>query len=188
MSKDLYFLPIIGDALRHPEPKMGLTAAIEEIKNLGKRPEYERGFLQFLRFMAEVRRNWEKRSQESGDFASQFLRRIPEIIVERNEKAIGSVRCESLRFTKEIRGLKPGHYVVRMDTGRILWQGGLNEQDLICPPAFQREALDLAADTGEIAEKMTREITLLNGELTIRFFSEDDSGRLELEIKDSKLG
>jgi hypothetical protein len=186
MSKDLYFLRILGGALT--ESKTGLTEAIAEIKNLAQQPEYERGFLQFLRFMAEVRRNWEERSHEPEVITSRILHRIPEIIVERNEKVIGSTPCESLPFTKEIRGLKPGHYVVKMDTGRVLWQGDLNEQDLIWADAFQREALDLAADTGAITEKATREITLLNGELTIQVFPETEGGRLEIKIKDSRLG
>ena len=34
MTKDLYFLSIIAEAFKQPEPKEALRAAIEEIKTL----------------------------------------------------------------------------------------------------------------------------------------------------------
>jgi hypothetical protein len=239
MAKDLYFLSIIADALRQPEPKAALRAAIEEIITLGQRPEYEQGFLQFQRFMAEVKGNseTEKLSKKPLDIVSDEIRylslqvasdlleenpkevqavldliasqprwqeefeklrketekskmprRTPEIIIERNEQPIGSISCEQLPVTKEIRNVKPAHYAARMDTGRIIWQGELTEKELIWSIAFPGEALELAADTGEPAARMTQEITLLNGELVIRIFPGAESGRLELRIGASKLG
>jgi hypothetical protein len=74
MSKDLYFLAIIADALRRPEPKSALRPAIEEIKTLGQRPEYQRGFLQFQRFMAEVKKNSEKLSKGPADTVPEEIR------------------------------------------------------------------------------------------------------------------
>ena len=74
MTNDLYFLPMIADALGQPEPKAALKAAIEKIKALGQYPQYERGFLQFQRFMAEVERNWERPLHKSEDYASDVVR------------------------------------------------------------------------------------------------------------------
>jgi hypothetical protein len=236
MTNDLYFIPRIADALRQPEPQVALRAAIEEIITLGQLPEYEQGFLQFQRFMAEVKRNWEKRSRKpegieldmvrylslqvaadllegdenetqavldligsqprwqeefekiSRETSESEMPRIPEIIVERNGKSIASIPCEHLPVTKEIRGLKPGHYTVRLDTGRVIWEGELTQEELIWTAAFPEQALDLAADTGEAAARTTREATLLNGELIIRVFPEIEGGRLELKIGDSNVG
>jgi hypothetical protein len=237
MAKDLYFLSIIADALRQPEAEAALRAAIEEIITLGQRPEYEQGFLQFQRFMAEVKGNSEKHSKKPVDIVSDEIRylslqvasdlleenpkevqavldliasqprwqeefenlsretakskmppKIPEIIVERNGERIGSAPCERLPVTKEIRNVKPGHFAVRLDTGRVIWEEELAEQELIWAAAFPDRALDLAADTGEPAVRMTQEITLLNGELVIRVFPGAESGRLELRIGASKLG
>ena len=94
----------------------------------------------------------------------------------------------SATIIKEFRNVTPDHYAARMDTGRIIWQGELTEKELIWSAAFPGQALELAADTGEPAARMTREITLLNGELIIRVFPGAESGRLELRIGESNLG
>jgi len=237
MAKGLYFLSIIADALGQPEPKLALRAAIEEIEALGRRPQYEREFLQFQRFIAEVKKNWERLSQQPEDIGFEAIRclalmvasdllegdkneiqavlnligsqpawqnefekirretsksemppRIPEIIIEKNGERIDSLLCERRPLIKEIRNVRPGHYAIRLDTGRFIWQEELTEQELIWTAAFPEQALDLAADTGEVAARTTREIRLLNGELIIRVFPETESGRLELKIGDSNLG
>jgi len=64
MTNDLYFISMIADAIRKAAPKSALKAAIEEITSRGRQPQYEQGFLQFQRFMAEVKKNWEKPFQK----------------------------------------------------------------------------------------------------------------------------
>jgi hypothetical protein len=233
MTKDLYFLPIIADALRQPEPKEALREAIEKIETFGRRPEYERGFLQFQRFMTEVKRNWEKSPQKPEDILldvirclalqvaadllegdenetqaildliesqprwqeefeklcgetskSKMAQKIPEIIIERNGEHIASIPCERLPVSKEIRNVKPGLYSLKFDTGRLIWEEELTEQELLWAIAFPEQDLDMAADTGDTVERATREIKLLNGKLVIRVFPEVESGRLELTIGD----
>jgi hypothetical protein len=235
MNKDLYFLPIIAEALRKPEPKESLRAAIEKIITLGHRPEYKQGFLQFHHFMAEVKKKSEKPSMKPGDIVSEEIRylslqvagdlleetpkenqavldlirseprwqeefekiyretaskttsRAPEIIIEKNREPMGFTSCEH-PIIKEFRNVMPALYAAKMDTGRIIWQGELTEKDLIWSAAFPGQALELAADTGEPTGRMTREITLLNGELIIRVFPGAESGRLELKTGESNLG
>lgn len=237
MTKDLYFLPIIADALRKAEPRAALRAAIEQIQTLGRQPEYEQGFLQFQRFMAEVKRSFEKRSQKVEDIVFDVIRglalqvaadllegdqketqvvldligsqprwqeefeklcgetskfkvaqRIPEIIIEKNGERIASIPCGNLPVTHEIQNVTPGLYTISLDTGRIIWQEELTEQELMWTVAFPEQALDLAADTGEAVERTTREIRLLDGNLIIRVFPEVEGGRLELKISQSRLG
>ena len=84
--------------------------------------------------------------------------------------------------------MKPGLFILKMDTGRVLWQEELTERDLVWAAAFQGQALDLAADSGEAPARTTREVSLLNGEVIIRVFPGAESGCLELKIKDSKHG
>jgi hypothetical protein len=237
MTKDLYFFPIIATALRKPDTRESLKAAIEEIKALGQRPEYRHGFLQFQRFMAEVKEQSEKPSVKPGDFVPEEIRylslqvasglleespketqatildlirseprwqeefdkicreaakskmppRIPEIIIEKNRETIGFISCEH-PIIKEFRNVTSALYTARMDTGRIIWQGELTEKDLIWSAAFPGQALELAADTGEPTARMSREITLFDGELVIRVFPGAENGRLELRIKGSNLG
>ncbi len=237
MTKDLYFLSIIADALRKPDSKAALKTALEEIKFMGSQPEYAQGFRQFQRFMAEVKRSLENRAQSLEDTASGEIRclslliagdllgkdskegqavldlirlqphwqeefenlcketakgnevhKVPEIIIERNGERIDSIPCEPLPVSKEIRNLKPGYYLVKMDTGRVIWEEELTEQELIWAAAFPGQDLDLAADTGEGAARATREINLLGGEVKIRVFPETESGCLEFRIRGSNLG
>ena len=67
MNRDLFFLPLIADALQKPDPKKGLQEAFEEIELLGRQPEYKLGFRQFQMFMKEIKRNIEARSSLSED-------------------------------------------------------------------------------------------------------------------------
>lgn len=56
MTPDMFFMPLIAEALRKSDPKKDLKQAFEEIERLGRNPEYQRGFKQFQVFMAEVYR------------------------------------------------------------------------------------------------------------------------------------
>ena len=228
MTNDLYFLPIIADALRETETETALKAAFEKIETMGRQPHYERGFIQFRRFMTEVKRNLENPSSKTEDYASEIVKwlvlqvagglleedeaiavldliglglnwraelerlftetsesdmgRTPEIIIERNGEPFASISCEQLPVTSEIENVTHGFYSVKFDTGRIIWEEKLTEQELIWIYAFPEQALDLAADTEVAIERTTREITLLNGSLIIRVFPGAESGLLELNI------
>jgi len=105
------------------------------------------------------------------------------IMIERNGKDIASILFKGASVTKQIRNIDPGHYVIKFDTGRIIWTGKLTERELLWTAAFPDQALDLAADTGGTVSRKTRQIKLLNGELIIRVYPEIESGRLEVEIK-----
>ena len=232
MNDDLYFLPLIADALEQPDPKEALKEAFENIKNLGRQSKFKQGFSQFQRFMNEVKSNWEKQPQTSEGMADKLARDLshqlaaglleddekeaksamdlialrpdwkqefekllaetagfeapdsaPELIAEKEGERIGSIRFKNQPASKTIRNLKPGLYTIKLDTGRILWQDRLTENDLLWFYAFPEQDLDLAADTGEAMPRTTLEIRLLAGEVIIRVFPEIESGRLELEIR-----
>ncbi|MFC1814050.1 ThiF family adenylyltransferase [Thermodesulfobacteriota bacterium] len=110
-----------------------------------------------------------------------------EIIIEKTGTRVGTVPLENVIGKESIRNIKPGHYMIRLDNGRIIWQDELSEQELIWTAAFPGEALNLAADTGGITPRMTREIKLLDGDLIIRVYPEIESGRIEIEIKGSDI-
>jgi hypothetical protein len=71
MSNDLYFIPIIADALQQPDQKAALQSAFSEIRRLGEVPEYHVGFAQFQRFMLAV-------VEARGEFEAveQYARRL----------------------------------------------------------------------------------------------------------------
>ena len=110
-----------------------------------------------------------------------------EIIIERNGKLFGTISLKNMSGAKSIRRVKPGNYVIRLNTEHIIWQDELDEQELIWTAAFPGQALNLAADTGEMDTRTTREIKLLDGDLIIRVFPEIESGRLEFDLKNPYL-
>jgi hypothetical protein len=182
MNKDLYFVCIIADAFQQPVPKTAIEGAFEKILNLGQLPEYKQGFRQFKCFMAEVNNGLETFFEHldgiiDWDFNDLYL----EIIIERNGENIYSIPVESDSFSEKIQNIKPGQYEVRINTGRTLWQEELTERDLVWTAAFPETDMALAADTGDHAEHLTREIKLLEGELILRVIPELDSGCIELE-------
>ncbi|HPF38107.1 MAG TPA: hypothetical protein PK093_05650 [Phycisphaerae bacterium] len=59
MDHDLYFLPILVEALRQENQSQSLCTAIARIRELGAKPEYEAGFKQFRSFMTETRDHFE---------------------------------------------------------------------------------------------------------------------------------
>jgi len=62
MSKDLYFIPIIADALKAPNVDEALERAFDKIRSLGRKPQYRQGLLQFEQFMHRVNQYDEKKS------------------------------------------------------------------------------------------------------------------------------
>lgn len=201
MSENLYFVALIGRALRHPDPKSALKKAFEEIEALGRLPEYEKGFVQFQRFMAEVKRNWEKPSEDLEDVLAQPGRlhefgkllddlayRVLEIVVERDGEPIDTLQCRRVPVTKHVKNVRPGKYVVRLSTGRVIWEEELTVQELVWEHAFPEQPLRLAADTESAVERASREARVLNGEVTIRVFPGAESGSLELKFRGSSVG
>jgi len=82
---------------------------------------------------------------------------------------------------------KPGYFEVKLNTGHILWQGNLIEKDLLWTKAFPERDFELAADTGDTDQPVTKELRLLNDELIIRVFPGIESGRLEIKVREAKL-
>ena len=236
MNNDLYFLRILTEALKAPNPEPEIKKAFDKIENLGQRPEYRQGYHQFHQFMDKVKESGNITSVDSGDLKQEMIRDLvfqlatglwdcdsnegqrlleiirsrPEwheefeklsvqtleteglsdqmkIIVTRNGDAIGSIPAKPSPFAQTIRNVTPGYYEVRLNTGRVLWQADLKEEDLIWSAAFPEQALDLAADTGESFRRITKELTILDGEITIRVFPEIESGRIEIEVRDLQL-
>ena len=54
MNNDLYFIPIIAEALKQKDHEGSLRLAFDQIKSLGEQQPYVIGFEQFKRFMAVV--------------------------------------------------------------------------------------------------------------------------------------
>ena len=144
-----------------------------------------RQLLDLIRSKPEWQKEFEKLSAKTLE--SDGLSGQMKIIVTKNGDTIGSIPAKPSPFAQTIRNVTPGYYEVRLNTGRVLWQADLKEEDLLWSAAFPEEALDLAADTGESVRRITKEFTILGGEITIRVYPEIESGRIEVEVRDSQF-
>ena len=64
MSDDLYFIPIIAKALQQKDTEQALLQAFEQIKSLGRKPQYQQGLAQFEQFMASANSHAKKNESD----------------------------------------------------------------------------------------------------------------------------
>jgi hypothetical protein len=110
-----------------------------------------------------------------------------EIIIDIDGKPLKRIPWTDHLVVDTISGVSPGNLSVRLNTGRVLWQGELTTSDLFLSEAFPNEELKLAADTGEDFAKMSRRFHLLDGQLIITVYPEIESGSLEIRIRESAV-
>ena len=82
---------------------------------------------------------------------------------------------------QSVSGIVPNNYVLKLDTGWILWKNQLTAEDVIWKDAFAGQDLQLAAESGDADQRPTQRIVLLNGQLTVSLFAGIESGSLEIQ-------
>jgi hypothetical protein len=110
-----------------------------------------------------------------------------EIIIDIDGKPLKRIPWSGRLVVDKIGGVSPGNLSIRLNTGRVLWQGELTTSDLFLSEAFPNEELKLAADTGEVFTRMSRRFHLLDGGLIITVYPEIESGSLEIRIRESAV-
>jgi hypothetical protein len=229
MADDLYFIPLIAQALEQSDRAAALQAAFARIRALGQEPEHQVGFAQFQRFMEQAARGAEsaepdvdasvsalvselamelatdafKGTEAERDAVLDLIHARPEWRDEfdamREDARRGHSRyshwdfvleCEgmaprTLSFTVDseavgVAGLLPGRFALRLDTGRLLWEGELTARDLLWTAAHPGEPLAMAADSGDESATPSREESLLEGEFVLRVYPCLENGVLEI--------
>ncbi len=189
MPDDLFFVPMITHALQQPDPKAAMLEVFEEIRRMGRESRYARGYQQFLQFMESVDQT---RLQETPkELGAEILAAMErpsgiEIIIERNDKVVATCSFEQPSGARSVDGIVPGDYRVKLDTGRVLWEGNLAERELLWSKAFPGKPLKMAADSGQPMGEPTREISLLEGTVILRVYASVESGFMEIELKPSE--
>lgn len=79
-----------------------------------------------------------------------------------------------------VRKLRPGAYTIALDTGRLLWSGGLGPADLVWPRAFPDRPLPVAADSAIPSITPTRRIPLVVGSLAAVVYPGVETGTMRL--------
>jgi len=167
VTDDMFFIPIIAEALKTKNRRAALEAAIERIQEQGKQPRYRKGLAQFERFMLEVR--------EHGRITLK---------VERNGRQVGTIHMDSHGETVRLGGIEPGRYAIYLSTGRLLWEADIGETDILWSKAFPGRALELAADTPGTQRPPSRREPLSGG-LTLLVFPGVETGEIGIEPYDN---
>ena len=177
MNDDLFFIPLIADALRQEDVPSALREAFRRIQELGHEPRWETGYQQFLTFMASV-----QGSQLLLDTEDLDRPALLELLVEREGTLLATVPVRRHPDRRVVDGIAPGLYRIGLDTGRVLWEERLLPRDVLWALAFPGRPLPMAADTGSPIRQPTREVVLLGGALRVRVFAGIEEGSLELEL------
>ena len=74
MSDALFFIPMIAQALREPDPKAAMIDTFERIRAMSREPRYQRGYEQLIDFMdAAVTGRLEDAPEEVGALIHEEL-------------------------------------------------------------------------------------------------------------------
>jgi hypothetical protein len=186
MHDDLFFIPMIAEALRRPDQKAALRVAFTRIQAMRHDPCFGVGYQQFLRFMHAA---YEARSHDESYEASV---RIPEeldrsstlvLTLERDGTVMATCTFERTSSVQTVRDIRPGYWQLKTDTGRVMWEDLLTADDVIWAESHPGRDLPLAAGTGESTRQATREIALLGGTVVLRVCPGVDCGVLEIILK-----
>ena len=104
----------------------------------------------------------------------------PAFILEREGQDIATLTGDAMSAA----GLRPGHYQLKLDSGRMIWEAALSEQQLLWTSAHPGRPLEVAAESAERRERPTLEVALLEGELILRVYPGIEAGLLRLELRD----
>jgi len=187
MVKDLYFIPIIEQALQGEDLDEGLREAFTRIIRKGQEPGYGHAFEQFQRFMEEVKSAHALMGEEEQlDLSVDAIAQLfpLQIIIEKEEQLFETYQFDRIPDRYSIKNIIPGEYRLKMETGRIFWKGFITEKDCIWRKAYPGQPLKLAADTGEQELRPTRSVPLLGGMVLLNIYPGVETGVLEIELKE----
>lgn len=186
MNDDLFFIPILEHALEQTDVTTALTQAFARIHTLGQQPRYSQGHRQFLQFMKESRQAHPQEAAEQilGHFCQDFARTDElAIVLERSRTRVDEHTFHGTPVKWVVDNIRPGPYRLTLDTGRVLWQDVLTEEDLVWAKAFPQAPLKMAAASEEGASSPTRRLELLGGSMVLQVFAGIEHGSIEIEMR-----
>ena len=185
MNRELYFIPVLKNALETGDPKSALRQAFSKIGQLAKDNEYRQGFENFEIFLGEACAHLlliEKDTPEDITNCSQDSNLNYELTIFKDNRAINKVHLDGNNI-QSIPGVMPGIYTARLSTGRILWKETLCCQDLIAGKIPGSRSIKVAADSGDFKARPDRIVTLLNGRIVLKIFKGFESGVIQIELE-----
>ena len=165
MKDDVFFIPIIAEAMRQSDTRTALKEAFSLIEEMGRRPRYRQGLRQFRRFM-----------EITGDACTIAF------VVERNGEQLGEIAISPAKTSSTLGGITPGRYTIKMSTGRVIWEGMIAEEDVIWSRAFAGAPLPLAAATDQAPRPPSRREALLGGEVMLYILPGVEAAEMGIEL------
>jgi hypothetical protein len=128
-EKKLYFIPVIARALQSDDPRRALEEAFEEIRELGKRAEYQEGYQQFREFIKTALTPSDEASDERVRLLNDAIFRLLHDLAtdifegdeEQEEALLGILRsypewdAEYTRIVEELHALFPANIQLRVE-------------------------------------------------------------------------
>ena len=177
MANDLFFIPILSRALSEADPQRGLSEAFVQIQQLKDQLGYEQGYAQFKAWVEMVAQAAEL-SQE--DWMALIMPAGVGVRLLRGEVIVGQGSLSLTEGRAAFDRIFPGHYHLEIETGQLLWEAELREEDLMWTKAFPDQELALAATTEEVHAEPTRSFSLLDGEIILNVYPGIESGRVKI--------
>ena len=179
MQDDLYFIPMIARAFEAPDQRAALSVALRRICEMGRQERYRAGFCLFMVFLRLASSRQGQR--EAADFETSNV--WPDVgdacialSIVRDGVLLAACTFEPGCGPKTIAGLTPGCYRIELQTGRVLWQGHLTEQDV------RFEVVPMAAGGGAARASRCHRAIHDDGVLVVRIHPGLEAGMLELEL------
>lgn len=130
--------------------------------------------------------NSEEKWQDIYNQITKQLQDQPEpsytIFIEKDSKRINTITLTESVNIYLMKDIFPGHYTIKLNTGRVLWDSEFSDEDLIWTRAYPDIPLKLAADTDDKEASSKREINLLDNKLVIQVFPGMESGTLKIKL------
>jgi hypothetical protein len=185
LNRELFFIPVLQNALQTEDVKVALKDAFGKINQLGTDKRYRQGFENFEAFIQETCVHHaliEKQQVEDlGDYP-QDVNFGCELVILRGNVLLGTIKAGT-SINESIHDIVPGTYTVKLSTGRVLWKGTLSKEDLIIRAIPGGQSIKLAADLGNSKIRPARIVTLLGGRIVLKIFKGFDRGVIQIELE-----
>jgi hypothetical protein len=186
MNHDMFFVPLIVEAYRQPDPRSALARAFAEIVRLGQMPEYRNGYEQFVHWMQLVAAFCEEVDRQGSD--EDLMRPSPpthpmRFQLYRDGRPFGSFALLQGGPPAIVDRVRPGRFRLLFETGWAIWEHALTGEDLLWHKAHPRSPVPMAADDGRRHERPAREICLPGTNMVICVSPGLGAGRLTFQLK-----
>ena len=190
MNYDLYFIPIITEALKASNKTEAIKDAFAKIEQLGQEQPYQRGYRQFCMLMHEVNLAQE---QIDGDAIERRLidyfgnQHTLHIIIEKDQAILKTLEFSFEGSSAILKDICPGSYRVALAGGLGIWQDRLTEADVFLHKTPGESNLKMAADTEGAEPQPSRIESPLGGAVELSLYPGFHAGSIKITVQKLRI-